>query len=110
MIGRIWHGYTTPANADVYENLLREEIFQGIASKKIPGYKGIQLFRRSLSEGSGKDEVEFITIMWFDSIDAVKKFAGEDYETAVVPPNARKVLKRFDDFSQHYEVREQIAY
>jgi hypothetical protein len=105
MIGRIWHGYTTFENADVYENLLREEIFLGIASKKISGYKGIQLFRRSM-----KEEVEFITIMWFDSIEVVKKFAGGDYEAAVVPPKARAVLKRFDDRSQHYEVREQITY
>lgn len=105
MIGRIWHGYTTPENADEYENLLREEIFTGISSRNISGYKGIQLFRRSLI-----DEVEFITIMWFDSIADVKNFAGEDYETAVVPPKARAILKRFDDCSQHYEVREQITY
>lgn len=105
MIGRIWHGYTTPANADAYENLLREEIFLGIASRKISGYKGIQLFRRSVNS-----EVEFITIMWFDSIEDVRNFAGEDYETAVVPPKARAILKRFDDRSQHYEVREQITY
>ena len=105
MVGRIWHGYTTPGNANSYENLLREEIFLGIASKKIAGYKGIQLFRRTVN-----DEVEFITIMWFDSIEDVKKFAGEDYETAVVPPKARAILKRFDDRSQHYEVREKIAY
>lgn len=105
MIGRIWHGCTTFENADAYENLLREEIFQGIASKKITGYKGIQLFRRSL-----QDEVEFITIMWFDSLDDVKIFAGENYEAAYVPPKARAILKRFDDYSQHYEIREQITY
>lgn len=101
MISRVWHGYTTPENADVYENLLKEEIFTGIGNRHIEGYKGIQLFRRDVA-----GEVEFITVMWFDSIDSVRTFAGEDYEAAVVPPKARAVLKRFDDRSQHYDVRE----
>ncbi|BCY16867.1 MAG: antibiotic biosynthesis monooxygenase [Chloroflexi bacterium] len=101
MISRVWHGYTTPDNADVYENLLKEEIFTGIDDRHIEGYKGIQLFRRDVA-----GEVEFITVMWFDSIDSVRAFAGDDYEAAVVPPKARAVLKRFDDRSQHYEVRE----
>ena len=87
MISRIWHGYTTAGNADTYELLLREEIFTGIQNRHIDGYLGIQLFRRNLD-----DEVEFITLMWFDSIDAVRIFAGEDYETAVVPPKARELL------------------
>jgi heme-degrading monooxygenase HmoA len=101
MIGRIWHGWTTPQNADVYEALLREEIFTGIENRQINGFEGIQLFRR---ETGG--EVEFVTIMWFDSLQAVRDFAGEDYEQAVVPPKARAVLTRFDARSQHYEVRE----
>lgn len=101
MISRVWHGYTTPENADVYENLLKEEIFTGIGNRHIEGYKGIQLFRRDVA-----GQVEFITVMWFDSIDSVRVFAGDDYEAAVVPPKARAVLKRFDDRSQHYEVRE----
>ena len=105
MVGRIWHGWTAPENADIYENLLKTEIFPGIASKNVPGYRGIQLFRRPLN-----GEVEFITIMWFDSWNAVKQFAGEDYETAYVPPKAREVLSRFDERSQHYEIREQISY
>jgi hypothetical protein len=100
MISRIWHGWTVPANADTYEALLKQEIFVGIADRKIAGYRGIQLLRRDL-----EDEVEFITIMWFDSIDAVRIFAGEDYEIAVVPPKARAVLARFDARSQHYEVK-----
>jgi hypothetical protein len=100
MISRIWHGYTTLQNADPYENLLKEEIFSGIADRKIAGFKEIQLFRRNVG-----DEVEFITVMWFESIDAVREFAGEDYEACVVPPSARAILKRFDDRSQHYEVR-----
>ena len=103
MIGRIWHGYTTLENADIYEDLLRNEIFTGIRDRGIPGFQEIQLFRRAIN-----NEVEFITIMWFDSIDAIKAFAGDDYEVAVVPPKARAVLARFDDRSQHYEVRERI--
>ncbi len=100
MISRIWHGYTTPANADAYEKLLKDEIFVGIGNRNIKGYHGIQLLRRNV-----KAEAEFITIMWFDSIDAVREFAGEDYEKAVVPPAARAILSRFDDRSQHYEVK-----
>ncbi|NLF51176.1 MAG: antibiotic biosynthesis monooxygenase [Leptolinea sp.] len=100
MISRMWHGYTTIENADIYENMLKDEIFVGIGERRISGYQGIQLFRREM-----RDEVEFITIMWFDTLDAVKDFAGEDYEKAVVPDKARAVLKRFDARSQHYEVK-----
>ena len=101
MIGRIWHGYTTFENADIYESLLKSEIFTGIRGRAIPGFEEIQLFRREL-----ENEVEFITVMWFDSVEAVRIFAGQDYEAAVVPPKARSVLKRFDERSQHYEVKE----
>ena len=103
MISRIWHGYTVPANADIYENLLKEEIFVGIHDRHIHGFREIQLFRRDLG-----GETEFITVMWFDSLDSVRLFAGEDYELAVVPAKARAVLKRFDERSQHYQVREQL--
>jgi len=106
VIGRIWHGCTTSENADQYEDLLKEEIFSGIAEKKVSGYKGIQLFRRPLAN----DEVEFVTIMRFDSWDAVKEFAGEDYERAYVPAAAREVLARFDERSQHYEIKESLEY
>jgi len=105
MIGRIWHGWTKPENADKYEQLLREEIFPAIGAKKVASYKGIQLFRRPLD-----NEIEFITIMWFDSLDAVRSFAGEDYEVAVVPPKARVLLSRFDARSQHYEIKERLEY
>jgi len=100
MISRIWHGYTTRENADTYESLLRNEIFVGIANKNIEGYRGIQLLRRELPE-----ETEFITIMWFDSIDSVRKFAGDDYENAVVPESAQKVLSHYDKTSAHYFVK-----
>lgn len=105
MIARIWHGWTGPANADAYERLLKEEILPGIAARAVPGYRGIQLLRRPL-----ETEIEFTTIMWFDSWDAVKRFAGEDYEKAWVPDKARALLERFDDRSQHYEVKEQLDY
>ena len=96
MISRIWHGWTTPANADAYEALLKEEIFVGIAARQIPGYHGIQLLRR---------EVEFVTLMTFEDLEAVRRFAGEDYEEAVVPPKARLLLAHFDPRSQHYDIR-----
>jgi heme-degrading monooxygenase HmoA len=101
MISRIWHGWTRPENADAYESLLKYEIIVGIQDRHIDGYCGIQLLRRALD-----DEVEFVTIMWFDSLDAVRAFAGEDYEVAVVPPKARAILSRFDARSQHYAVQE----
>lgn len=100
MIARIWHGWTSPSNADAYESLLKSEIFVGIQDRHIAGYRGIHLFRRNVG-----DEVEFVTLMWFDSIDAVRAFAGEDYEVAVVPSKARALLLKFDARSQHYEVR-----
>ncbi len=100
MISRIWHGYTTLANADAYETILKEEIFTGIQNRAIKGYQGIYLLRRDLA-----DEVEFITIMWFDSLDAVREFAGDDYEKAVVLDKPRALLSHFDQRSQHYEVR-----
>lgn len=104
MIKRIWHGWTQPENADRYERLLREEVFEEIASQEIEGYRGIELLRRD-----GADEVEFVTIMSFESLDAVRAFAGEDYERAWVPPRAREVLARFDERSRHYEVREAVG-
>ncbi len=99
MISRIWHGWTTQQNADAYERLLREEILPGIANKGIPGYHGAHLFRRPQGE-----EVEFVTILWFDSLDDVRLLAGQEYEAAYVPPAARVVLARFDTHSQHYKV------
>ncbi len=99
MISRVWHGWTTPENADTYERLLRSEILPGIAAKKIAGYRGAHVFRRVL-----ETEVEFITVMWFDSLDNVRAFVGGDHEVAYVPPAAREVLARFDARSQHYDV------
>ena len=98
MIARVWHGWTTRGNAAAYEDLLRSEILPGIARRGIRGLTGEHLLRREDGE-----EIEFVTILWFDSMEAVREFAGEDYETAVVPEKARRLLARFDARSQHYE-------
>jgi heme-degrading monooxygenase HmoA len=100
MISRIWHGCTTFENADTYERLLKEEIYTGIKDRNIKGLKGFHMLRRDTEH-----ETEYVTIMWFDSLDAVKEFAGPEYENAVVPEEAQKVLSRFDNKSQHYEVK-----
>jgi heme-degrading monooxygenase HmoA len=105
MISRTWHGWTTPENADTYENLLKAEILPGIASKIVSGYRGVQLFR-----GPSGSEIEFMTVMWFDSSEDITQFAGEDYEKAYVPPKARNVLSRHEEIAQHYEIRENITY
>jgi heme-degrading monooxygenase HmoA len=101
MIGRLWRGWTAPENADAYEQLLRSQILPGI--QRIPGYRGAQLLRRDAN-----GEVEFVTLTLFDSLDAVRAFAGEDYEVAVVLPEAERLLTRFDERSTHYEVRFQL--
>ena len=100
MIDRLWHGWTTPENADGYEALIRSTIFPGILRRDIEGLGRIELLRRPLGA-----EVEFVTIMRFASWDAVKAFAGPDWEVSVVPPAARAVLARFDEKARHYEVR-----
>ena len=105
MIKRIWHGYTTPESADDYEALLRAEVIKSIEGKAIPGFRRIEVLRRPLG-----DEVEFITIMEFENLDSVKAFVGEDYEACYVPDEARKILKRFDERSQHYELRDTRSY
>jgi heme-degrading monooxygenase HmoA len=104
MISRVWHGWTLPGDADAYEELLKDEIFVGISERRMAGYRGIHLFRRDL-----EDEVEFVTVMWFESLEEVRSFAGEDYEAAVVPPKAQALLSRFDGRSQHYEVKAAVT-
>ena len=100
MICRVWHGWAAPRNADTYESLLKNEIFAGILARGIDGFRRIQLLRPATDA-----KVEFVTIMEVDSLEAVRRFAGDDYETAVVPPKARAVLSHFDARSQHYETR-----
>jgi hypothetical protein len=105
MIKRIWNGWTTPENADAYERLLDGFVFPGIEAKKIPGYRSIELLRRDLGE-----EVQFTTVMCFDSLADVIAFQGVDYEAAYVPPEARRLLKRWDERSTHHEVLQTRIY
>lgn len=104
-VKRVWHGWTAPENAGAYEELLRTHVFPSIETKRLAGYRSIELLRKPAG-----DEVEFVTIMTFDNLDAVKSFVGEDYETVYVPDKARAILKRFDTKSQHYELIEARVY
>ena len=104
-IKRVWHGWTSRENAEAYNALLRNEIFPAIEAKNIPGYRSIELLRRDL-----ENEVEFMTVMTFDSLRNVVDFQGDNYERSYVPEAARKVLKRWDDTSLHYEVKETRHY
>jgi len=99
MICRLWRGWTTPESADEYERVVRAEVIPGIESLRIPGFRHIDLMKRNLG-----GEVEFQTLMWFDSLDAIRAFMGNDYAVSHVPPAAQAVLKRFDERAAHYEV------
>ena len=105
MVKRIWHGWTAPENADAYEALLESEIFPGIREKNIPGYRGISLLRRD-----AQDEVAFVTIMSFESVDSARIISGDDSSSAYVPESARALLSRWDDRSEIYEVRQEQQY
>lgn len=96
MISRLWHGRTTHENADAYEALLRSEILPAIHT--IEGHRGAYLLRREVDAS-----IEFVTITLWDSLDAVRAFAGDDYEAAVIVPEARALLSAFDERSVHYE-------
>jgi hypothetical protein len=99
MICRLWRGWTTPDNADVYERIVRGEVIPGIEERRIAGFRHIDLMRR----GAGL-EVEFVTLMWFDDLAAITAFVGDHYEVAHVPAAARAVLARFDERVAHFEV------
>lgn len=97
MIARTWHGYTKPEHADAYEAMLKPELLPGIS--KVKGFRGSYLLRREAGA-----EIEFVTIILWDSIEAIRAVAGTDYETAVIPEERRKYLARFDAKAAHYEV------
>lgn len=97
-IKRIWHGWTTLENADKYRYIPLDEVIPGIEEKNIPGDQSIEVMRRE-HEG----EVEFVTVMTFDSLQNAIDFQGEDYSRCYVPDVAQKVLKRWDQHSSHYE-------
>jgi antibiotic biosynthesis monooxygenase (ABM) superfamily enzyme len=98
MIARIWHGWTKREDAKAYEKLLRDEIFPSIAARKIEGYRGAELFVR----GNG-DEVEFLTLLRFDSMNAVTEFAGSDTSKPVIFPKAEAHITRMEQ-ARHYRV------
>ena len=97
-VKRIWHGWTSPGNAEAYRQVLEQVVRPGIERREIPGYRSLEL----LSRAAG-DEVEFMTIMTFDSLQDIIEFQGENYERAYVPDAARAVLSRWDDACLHYE-------
>jgi antibiotic biosynthesis monooxygenase (ABM) superfamily enzyme len=99
LICRLWRGWAALENADTYERIVRGEVIPGIEARNIPGFRHIDLMRRDLG-----DEVEFQTLMWFDSLDSIKAFMGDDYSVSHVPAAARAVLKRFDSHAAHFEV------
>lgn len=94
-ISRVWHGWTLPENADAYQQLVTDEVLPSMGS--LGGCLGAQMMRRD-----GDDEVEFLVITEWDSLDAVKAFAGEDYEKTTIPYDAAELLSRYDDGPVHY--------
>jgi antibiotic biosynthesis monooxygenase (ABM) superfamily enzyme len=98
MIARIWHGRTKRSDAQTYENMLRSEIFPSIAARKINGYRGAELF---ISEDG--DEVEFVTLLRFDSMNGVKEFAGDDESRPVIFPKAEALIARMEQ-ARHYRI------
>ncbi len=98
MIARVWRGWTKAENADAYERLLREVVYPGL--QKIDGYHGGYIFRQE-----NVQETEFVTVNFFESLDAVKAFAGPSYEIPVFEPEARDPLSRVEPIARHYEVK-----
>jgi len=102
MIARHWRGWTKPQNADAYETLLKTQVLPGLT--KLHGYRGGFVLR-----GDAGDEVEFVVINLFDSVEAVRAFAGPDYTIAIFEPEARLLLSRIETTAHHYEVRASTA-
>lgn len=96
-IKRMWRGWTTPEKAEAYWTVLRETVIPSIEARKIPGYRGFEVYRRDLGS-----EIEFVTIITFDSLDSVISFQGEDYARAYVPDAAQAVLSHWDSTCAHY--------
>jgi hypothetical protein len=102
MIARHWRGWTKAQSADDYETLLRARVLPELTT--IAGYKDGYILRSAIG-----DEVEFVVINFFDSIEAVRRFAGPEYSTAVFEPEARLLLSRVEPIAHHYDVREDTA-
>ncbi len=99
MIARIWHGWTTPANADAYQQLMCDVVIPAFEARAVAGLMQIDLLRRD-----GDGESEFTTVMLFDTIEAIERFAGDDATLAQVPPDARVLLARSDARTTHHIV------
>lgn len=95
MITRLWRGWTARENADAYERFLLSELFPSM--RDIPGFRSADVLRR---DDAG--EVAFVTLTRFDSVDAIRAFAGDDYETPVIEPTARALLSHCDVQAQHF--------
>jgi heme-degrading monooxygenase HmoA len=89
VITRMWRGWSRSDQADRYEQHYRSEVVTTL--RQIPGFRGARLLRRTIGE-----ETEFVSLTLFDDLNAIRNFAGSDYETAVVAGEARSVLIRFD--------------
>lgn len=100
---RTWRGWTTIENASIYEAMLVNEVFPAVKKKGVSGLEKV-----SISTLEKKNEVEFFLILQFDCLDSVKLFAGEDYETAYIPENAKHVLLRYDLKANHYEFKKEL--
>lgn len=100
---RTWKGWTTLENAPIYEDMLINEVFPTVKKKGVDGLEKV-----SISTIEKEDEVEFFLVLQFDSIDAVKKFAGENYEKAYIPDNAKRVLSRYDATAQHFTLKKEL--
>jgi antibiotic biosynthesis monooxygenase (ABM) superfamily enzyme len=96
MITRMWRGWTAAANANSYERFLLDELFP--AMRLIPGFDSADVLRRP--DG---DEVAFVTLTRFDSLDAIRAFAGDDFEMPVLEPRALELLSRYDERAVHYD-------
>lgn len=100
MICRMWHGWTTVSQADAYDNYLRNELFPGVKKElDARGYRGFHVLRSE--RGS---EVEFVTLVWFDSLDAVRSFAGPTYEVPVISAKAHTLLSHYDEHVEHFDL------
>jgi len=97
VIARMWQGWTRAEEADRYDRLYRTEVLSDL--RQVPGFRGARLLRRTVA-----GETEFVSLTFFDDLEAIRAFAGPEYETAVVAEEARKVLVRFDERVRHYEI------
>jgi hypothetical protein len=100
---RIWKGWTTIENAPIYEDMLINEVFPTVKKNGVDGLEKV-----SVSTKLHESEVEFFLVLQFDTIESVKLFAGEDYENAYIPENAKRVLLRYETTAQHYALREEL--